>query len=182
MDICIVGERCGLSAQFRQVDAVILDDPRYMLFYHDESRGIIVTDADAASIVARAREKKKPCLAIGTGILSMLQSSFQDSSVNRRLPMGHILATEDRPQTIILREGSRVQQWFHGTETIERHLACALDGAQAAKERLPLSGLTEQRHGAIYDLEPEDHPFFVGIAWIPEKTDPVLHAFLAAAQ
>ena len=139
-----------------------------MLFYHDESRGIIVTDANAASIVARAREKKKPCLAIGTGILSMVTAATG--------------VVEDCPQTIILREGSRVQEWFHGAETIERHLTCALDGARAAKERFPLSGITEQNHGAIYDLEPEDHPFFVGIAWIPEKTDPVWLAFLAAAQ
>lgn len=134
---------------------------RYLVYYHDECDGIIVTAPDAKGIVDRARSKTIPLLAVGKGLLSCASPAGPAGS-----------------GTIILRTGSRPQEWFSGAEMIKRSLNSTIDSAHASKYRLPLSGMTLEQHGAIYDLE--DHPFLVGIGWFPEADDPIWLAFCRA--
>ena len=167
MKLHIIGDAVGIPHYSRYETGAIppsyLTDMRYMLYYHDDCDGVIITAPDAATLVDRARIRQStPVLAIGKGLLSCA-----------KIPG----PTPDAPETIVLRTGSQPQEWF-GTETIERKLVATIDGKHAAKHRLPISGITMAQHGAIYD--PEDHPFLVGIGWYPEADDPIWLAFIDA--
>ena len=168
MKLHIIGDSVGVPHcplyETRTVSSTILTDPRYMLYYHDDCDGVIITAPDATTLVDRARiHQSTPVLAIGKGLLSCAGAPGPGS---------------DTSETIVLRTGSQPQKWFDNAETIERTLTATIDGKHAAKHRLPISGITTAQHGAIYD--PEDHPFLVGIGWYPEADDPIWLAFLDA--
>lgn len=170
MQVHIVGDPehipDGLQCKTSTISSTLLTDMRYMLYYHDECNGVIVTDSGATTLIDRARIcKTTPVLAIGNGLLSCA-----------RVP-GPVPSDS---QTVVLRTDSRPQGWFKGAKTVERTLVATIDGEHAAANRLPISGMTVAGHAAIYD--PEFHPFLVGVGWRPEVDDPIWLAFLRAVK
>lgn len=169
MKVLTIGDATGIPIRVERVGALVLRDIRYLMFYHDEYDAFIMTDPLVPQrFVERVRQSKKTCLFLERGWNSLLPGGLG------------LLPTQET--TVFLREGSWLQELYGGVPSLERTItARAPSNTDARDHRLPISGHT-QSNAVLWDLEPEDHPFLVGMAWMPSADDPIWDKFLTVAQ